>query len=110
MDLVDRLADPVEPADENEATGEETDNAHDVDYVPLRTVQGLLQGSQLRSFLEANDIPTLVYGETVRKTHGIVSGGVGAITIFVPRELEDTARDLLAKVDRGELEIEDSSE
>ena len=112
MDLVDHLAEPIQPAtvEDSEQTAQEMDQGHDVDYVPILTAQGLLQGTQARSFLEANNIPTLVYGETVRKTHGIVIDGVGATTILVPRELADTARELLAKADRGEFEIEDSSE
>jgi hypothetical protein len=74
------------PRNGDEQAAEEVDQGHDVDYVPILTLQGLLQGTQVRSFLEANNIPTLVYGETVRKTHGIVIDGVGATTILVPRE------------------------
>lgn len=75
------------------------------DTVAVATVQGEVEEQQLRSFLEAHGIPTVVRGEALRKTHAFVLDGLGAVTILVPSEHAEAARDLLARVDAGELEL-----
>ena len=75
------------------------------DLVVVSTVQGPLEEGQIRSFLEANGIPTVIRGEAVGKTYGITIDGLGARQILVPAEFADTARDLLDRADHGELEI-----
>ena len=71
----------------------------------ITTVQGELEEQQLRVFLEANGIPTVVRGEALRKTHAFILDGLGAVEIMVAPEHEAAARDLLAKVESGELEL-----
>ena len=102
VELVDRLPapDPVK--------SEEVPEVVYSDYVVVSTVQGQFEEVQVCSFLRANGVPARIRGEAIRKTYGITMDGIGAAKILVPRELEPAARDLLAKVDRGELEIEDS--
>lgn len=80
------------------------------DCVTIRTVQSLYEGEQIRSFLEANNIPALASGEVVGRVYGITLDGLGALRILVPSELADTACALLEKADRGELEIAEASE
>jgi hypothetical protein len=77
----------------------------DHEPVVVATVQGEIEEQQLRAFLEANEIPTLVRGEALRKTHAFILDGLGAVEIMVAPEHLATARDLLAKVDAGELEL-----
>jgi hypothetical protein len=93
-ELVDRL--PPEAADTE---------THDLGYVVVATVQSPFEEGQISSFLQAHGIPALVRGEGIRKTYGLYINGIGAVQILVPRELETPALDLLAKADRGELEI-----
>jgi len=93
VDLVEQLEDS------------EIDEHEDPDYVPISSAQGMLEEGQIRSFLEANGIPTQVAGEAVRRTHGLTLDGLGAARILVPRALASTARDLLRKADRGDLKI-----
>ena len=78
-----------------------------MDHEPIvvATVQGEIEEQQLRAFLEANDIPTLVRGEALRKTHAFVLDGLGAVEIMVAPEHAAAARDLIAKVEAGELEL-----
>ena len=76
-------------------------------FVVVSTVQGQFVEVQLRSFLEANGIPTQVRGETIRSTHGISIDGLGSVEILVPRELADDARELLDQVERGDLRLAD---
>jgi hypothetical protein len=83
---------------------------HDADYVPLMITQGYLEEEQIRSFLEANGIPTAKVGEAVRDLYGFTLDGLAAASIQVPRELVEVARELLDKANRGELEIPDPIE
>jgi len=100
VDLVERLENP------SSSEGHE-----DPDYVPISTAQGMLEEGQVRAFLEANGIPTQVYNSDIaRKVYGFTLDGLGAARIYVPRELAATARELLEKAQRGELEIEESPE
>lgn len=78
----------------------------DQEPVVITTVQGEFEEQQLRVFLEANGIPTVVRGEALRKTHAFILDGLGAVEIMVAPEHEAAARDLLAKVEAGELELE----
>ena len=73
--------------------------------VIVATVQGEFEEQALRTFLEANGIPTVVRGEALRKTHAFVLDGLGAVEIMVAPEDEFAARDLIAKVESGELEL-----
>lgn len=73
--------------------------------VIVATVQGEFEEQALRTFLEANGIPTVVRGEALRKTHAFVLDGLGAVEIMVAPEHVVQARDLIAKVESGELEL-----
>jgi len=77
------------------------------EYVVVSTVQGQFAEGQVRAFLHANGIPTEVRGEALRMTHGISVDGLGAVQILVPRYQADSARELLARADRGELRLGD---
>ena len=77
----------------------------DTEPVVVATVQGEFEEQQLRIFLEVNGIPTVVRGEALRKTHAFVLDGLGAVKIMVAAEHTAAARDLLAKVEAGELEL-----
>ena len=59
----------------------------------------------MRAFLEAHGIPTVVRGEALRKTHAFVLDGLGAVEIMVAPNHAADARDLIARVESGELEI-----
>jgi hypothetical protein len=84
----------------------EIDEHEDPDYVPISTVQGMLEEGQIRSFLEANGIPTQVAREAVSEEPiALLRDGLGAARILVPRALAGTARDLLRKADKGDLKI-----
>jgi len=80
------------------------------DPVVIFTAQGEIEETQVRSFLAAHDIPTIVQGEALRKTHGLTLNGLGAVEILVAVEHEEEALRLLAAADRGELSIDDSNE
>ncbi len=77
----------------------------DLEPIVVATVQGEFEEQALRTFLEANGIPTVVRGEALRKTHAFVLDGLGAVAIMVAPEHAAAARDLIAKVEAGELEL-----
>ena len=60
----------------------------------------------IKSFLAAHGIPAHLRGEAVRKTHGLTLDGLGDVAILVSSELAPRARDLLDRVERGELELD----
>jgi hypothetical protein len=74
-------------------------------YVVISTVQGQFVEAQLKAFLEANDIPCLFRGESLRVTHAISVDGIGAAEVLVPGSKARAARELLAQAERGELAI-----
>jgi len=77
----------------------------DTEPVVIANVQGEFEEQALRTFLEANGIPTVVRGEALRKTHAFILDGLGAVEIMVAPEHAAAARDLIAKVESGELEL-----
>ena len=80
------------------------------EYVVISTVGGQYVEAQIKAFLEAHDIPCQIRGETLRITHAISIDGIGAAEVLVPAALADTARDLLAQAERGELAIDDTTD
>jgi len=79
-------------------------------YVVISTVQGQFVEAQLKAFLEAHGIPCQLRGEALRVTHAISVDGIGAAEVLVPADQADEARDLLARVERGELAIDENTE
>lgn len=69
------------------------------------TVQGLLQEDGVRAFLASHGIPSRVRTQSAHQIHAINVDGMGAATILVPADRADEARELLAQVERGELEL-----
>lgn len=77
----------------------------DDDLITVFLAQGEVEESQVRLFLEAHGIPTAGRGEALRKTHGFVLDGLGAVAIQVAAEHAERARELLAAVERGDLSL-----
>lgn len=75
----------------------------DDQLITVYVAQGEADETQVRTFLEAQGIPTSSWGEALRKTHALILDGLGEVQIQVPREHADQARELLDMVDRGEL-------
>jgi hypothetical protein len=78
--------------------------------VVVAVVQGEVEEQQLRAFLEAHGVSTRVEGEALRKTHAFVLDGLGEVRILVPAEQAGEARDLIARVEAGELALDAGAE
>ena len=68
---------------------------------------GEIHAQQVRAFLEAAGIATMVRGEALRKTHGLTLDGLGKVEILVAHEDADSARALLESADAGEFRLPD---
>ena len=75
--------------------------------VVVYTAQGEFEETQVRTFLAAHDIPTMIRGEALRKTHSLTLDGIGEVEILVAPEHFSEARDLLAAAERGDLALDD---
>jgi hypothetical protein len=101
VELVDFL--PSEP--------DITESTDDSPYVAVANVRGSFEEGQISSFLQAHGIPVQVQGAELRRLYGVYDGaGDRGLEILVPRDQAITALDLLAKANRGELEIEESDD
>lgn len=75
------------------------------DPVTVFVAQGEAEAHQVRGFLEANGIPVVIRGESVRFTHGLTMDGLGRVELQVAPADVERARDLLARVEAGELAL-----
>ena len=65
---------------------------------------------QVRSFLEAEGVETVLRGESLSKTHGLTLNGLGRVEILVDPADEERARALLASAEVGALRLGDDYE
>ena len=71
---------------------------------------GQLHAQQVRSFLAAEGVETVLRGESLSKTHGLTLDGLGQVEILVDPADEERARALLASADAGALRLDDNYE
>ena len=71
---------------------------------------GQLHAQQVRSFLEAEGVETVLRGESLSKTHGLTLDGLGQVEILVDAADEERARALLDSADVGALRLGDDYE
>ena len=71
---------------------------------------GQLHAQQVRSFLEAEGVETVLRGESLSKTHGLTLDGLGQVEILVDATDEERARVLLDSADVGALRLDDDYE
>ena len=79
------------------------------DDTRVATANGEFEAQQIRAFLESHEIPTQLQGEALRKTHGLTLDGLGLVEIHVPLDYVERALKLLAQVEAGQLELDESS-
>ena len=75
------------------------------------TTRNLSEAEQVRSFLEAAGVTSVVRGESLATTHGVpLFGRPGRIEVVVADEDEAQARELLAAADAGQFRLGDDAE
>jgi hypothetical protein len=76
--------------------------------VVIHRAAGEFDAQQIKAFLEAHEIPCTFKGEALRNVHGFTLNGLGEVSIVVPTDFADRARDLLRQVQEGELKLDDT--
>ena len=71
---------------------------------------GEIHAQQVRAFLEAAGIRTLVHGEALRHTHGLTLDGLGTVQILVEPDDADRARSLLESAEAGDFRLPDDGD
>jgi hypothetical protein len=74
------------------------------------TASGQVEAEQVRAFLEASGIPSVLRGESLTKTHGVTVSELGRVDVYVTESDADRANELLASVERGELQLSDEDD
>ena len=76
----------------------------------VHVASGEFAAQQVKAFLEAHGIPSEFRGEALRMTHGFTLDGLGEVRVHVtPKDIAQ-ARDLLARVEAGELKLDELPE
>ncbi len=78
------------------------------DQVEVLRVDGAINAEPILAALRANGIPAGVVGEAVGRVYGLTLNGLGVVSIVVPREYEEQARELLAAGELHQLEIREN--
>jgi hypothetical protein len=69
------------------------------------SANGQTEAEQVRAFLEASGIASVLRGESITKTHGVTVSDLGRVDIFVAEADAERANELLASVERGDLQL-----
>ena len=78
--------------------------------VTVHTAAGQIQATIIKSFLEAQGIPTLVVQESAGVVYGLTVGLMGNADILVAEEHAGEARELLEAMERGELTTDNEND
>ncbi len=65
------------------------------DFVVAHTVQGELIAHAIKSHLESEGIPVLLKYESVGVVFGLTINGLGQVSILVPQELAEEAKQII---------------
>ncbi len=71
---------------------------------------GQIQAHQVRTFLEASGVPSILRGESLSKTHGLTLDGLGRVEVLVAAADEKRALDLLASAELGDFQLKDDAD
>ncbi|MBD3869673.1 MAG: DUF2007 domain-containing protein [Acidobacteria bacterium] len=71
---------------------------------------GEFEAQQIKAFLEAHGIQSVLRGEALRNTHGFTLDGLGVVRVLVAAGDEEAALELLQKADDGEMTVKDNDD
>lgn len=71
---------------------------------------GQMQAHQVRAFLEASGVASMLRAETLTKTHGLTLDGLGRVDVLVAEADEERARALLASAETGEFQLDEDAD
>ena len=70
----------------------------DAGYVLVYPAAGMVEANLVRSVLEAAGIPVLVFAESAGAAYGITVGELARADLWVPRDRQAEAEELLARL------------
>jgi len=73
----------------------------------LRTLGGV-NADTIVAALRGNGIPARAHQEAIGKVYALTMDGLGEVSILVPAEFAEQAREVLAAADRGTLALGDA--
>ena len=76
--------------------------------VKLVRVPGGITAESILAALRGSGIPARVQGEIVGSLFGLTLDGLGEVSIYVPEELVEDAKSVLAAGDHGDLLLSDN--
>jgi hypothetical protein len=76
--------------------------------VKLIRVPGGINAQSIVTALEGRGIPARSQGEAVGAIYGLTIDGLGEVSIFVPAEYLDQAREVLAAGEHGDLLLDEN--
>jgi len=71
---------------------------------------GQMQAHQVRAFLEAAGVASVLRGESLTKTHGLTLDGLGRVDVLVAEADEERARALLASAENGDFRLDENTD
>lgn len=75
------------------------------------TANSVGEAEQVRAFLDAAGVPSMLRSESLTKTAGIkLYGRAGKFEVLVSEDDEEAARALLAAAEAGEFRLDDDTE
>lgn len=72
--------------------------------------KSVAEANQVRAFLGAAGIPSMIRGESVAKTLGLAVDGLVRMEVLVTEADEERARALLASAEAGAFRLEENSD
>ncbi len=79
------------------------------EIVSVETVTGMIEAEIVRGLLESAEIPVWLSHESASTAYGLTLGPMAQVEVYVPRHLEEAARDLLRAYHEGPPKDDDAS-
>ena len=81
----------------------------DSKYISVYTTEGMLAGEMVKLLLESFGIPVMIAQESIGHTYGLSVGPMGEVSILVPEDQAEDAKEILKSMESGDLEVGDEN-
>ena len=78
--------------------------------VCVYAANGQILAQQVRAFLEASGVPSMLRGESLSKTHGLTLDELGKVEVLVAQVDEQRAQALLASAESGAFQLSEDAD
>jgi hypothetical protein len=89
---------------------------HQGDNMPLQSnevtlirIPGGINAQSILTALHGRGIPARTHGEVVGEIYGLTLDGLGEVSILVPEEYLEEAKEVLAAAEHGDLRLNDNA-